>query len=172
MKRSRVVEKTGNTILAVIHDIDSYFSLPTWYLVQCNDNEESCCFPGGTIRFGENPAQAISRELQEQYGLEIRLFYASIVHQSKSLEKQSTSNPATFFQQFTYPKNSESDKISAFQNQKYKKTKLRWCSTEDLYEQSIYSMEILDSIFYEVEKELDKEGSADIVIPDYSYIYI
>lgn len=41
------------------------------FLVQCADREAFYRFPGGEIEFGETAAEAILREMQEEYELEV-----------------------------------------------------------------------------------------------------
>jgi 8-oxo-dGTP diphosphatase len=42
------------------------------FLVQCDIEESFYRFPGGTVEFGETAAEAVARELQEEFGLTAR----------------------------------------------------------------------------------------------------
>ncbi|GIP37661.1 DNA mismatch repair protein MutT [Paenibacillus sp. J31TS4] len=44
----------------------------TYVLVQCDQSESFYRFPGGTVEFGETAAMAISRELVEEFDLEVK----------------------------------------------------------------------------------------------------
>lgn len=150
-KNSRVA-KPGDSVLAVIcHGCTS-----PEFLVQCNDNEESYCFPGGSIRFGENSYQAITREIREQYGFEVQLYGRPKLHQNM---KEQPEGSASVLHQCAIKgfclRTTHSHRFSEFQHQEYKKTKLRWCSETDLCEKSVYYRKMLESIFDVI---FDEEG--------------
>lgn len=150
MKNSRVA-KPGDSVLAVIcHGWNS-----PEFLVQCNDNEESYCFPGGSIRFGENSYQAITREIREQCGFEVGLSGRPMLNQYMKEEQGS----AIVLHHCTIKgfcsRTTQLHRFSEFQHQEYKKMKLRWCSETDLCEKSIYSRDMLESIFDVI---FDEEG--------------
>ncbi len=57
-----------NKALAIIpHSKDS----PNEYLIQCDRAQSVFRFPGGSIELGETAADAIRREMREEYGLEV-----------------------------------------------------------------------------------------------------
>lgn len=52
------------------------------FLVQCADNEAFYRFPGGSIEFGETAAEAILREMREEYELDVIVGVLWIVNEN------------------------------------------------------------------------------------------
>lgn len=141
--KSSVVTELGDSVLAVICHGWNHLE----FLVQCNDDEESYCFPSGSIKFGENSYQAIGREIQEQYGFEIKNYGLLMLHENM---KEQPERCVSFLHWCTIKSCSLtttiSHRFSEFQHREYKKTKLVWCSETDLYEKSIYPRDMLESL--------------------------
>jgi 8-oxo-dGTP diphosphatase len=125
------------------------------FIVQCNDAEENYCFPGGSVKFGENHQQAIVREMQEQYGIEIVDSEMIMLYDKMSIKEYD----------FIYRGNmkgvlldSAFYKFSEIKNKKDKEIKLVRRSLDELYKKSIFPKDMLKCLVKVIKMSRD-DGS-------------
>jgi 8-oxo-dGTP diphosphatase len=132
------------------------------FIVQCNDNEENYYFPGGSVKFGENHQQAIAREMQEQYGIELVDSEMIMLYDKMSLKEYD----------FLYRGNmkgvsldSAFYKFSEIKNKKDKEMKLVRRSLDELYKKSIFPKDMLKCLVNVI--KMSRDDDSDIFVHDW-----
>ncbi|RED51121.1 NUDIX domain-containing protein [Cohnella lupini] len=108
----------------------------TEYLVQCDFEESFYRFPGGGIEFGETAAEAISRELIEEYDLLIDIGNLALVNES-IVEVDGIQRHNCTLIHWCFLKN-DIDHFEFRIHNEYENIKLIWKSIEELSSKPVY----------------------------------
>jgi 8-oxo-dGTP pyrophosphatase MutT (NUDIX family) len=124
-------------------------------LVQCTEEKDFYCLPGGKIRLGEHSLQAFHREMEEQYSFKLR-YYGTFME----FEMPPPVRCKYIFHKCMLDDESrwDSDRTEyiEFPHNNYKDIKLVWCSIDNLYNKLAYPNSLLRPLIEKL--KTDDEG--------------
>lgn len=118
----------------------------TRVLVQCDEEESFYRFPGGTIEFGETAAEAIMRELIEEFDLEVEVNTLALINESIIEYDGKQRHDCTLIHWCELK--GENDVDNSLLHKEQEGIKLTWKSLIELSMKPVYPEGILKTIEY------------------------
>ena len=105
------------------------------FLVQCADDEAYYRFPGGAIEFGETAAEAIRREMREEYDLDVTVGRLWIVNENIFVDRDQSGHTVSLIHTGQID---QADVVDDLRHKEHADVKLVWRSPQAWATKPVY----------------------------------